>query len=111
MARGVTVFELGTTVTAFTLPVATTTNVPVVVTVVVPSFAWTVKGYVPAGVVPLVVVMVSVEVLLVKVTGLGVNVAVVPAGNPEVTERVAESGPLIAAVARVGRRSANVNRL
>jgi len=69
VARGVTAFELGTTVTAFTLPVATTTNVPVVVTVVVPSFAWTVKGYVPAGVVPLVVVMVSVEVLLVKVAG------------------------------------------
>jgi len=84
----VTTFVLGVTVSDMMAPEASTFRVAVEVTIVVPSFACTVKVLVPAGVVPLVVVIVSVEAGSLLSTLDGLNVAVVPAGKPAVTERL-----------------------
>ena len=62
MEPGTRVKVPGATATPVTAAVEDTTSVPVVVTTVPPgSVAWTVKVYVP-GVVPLSVLMASVEV-------------------------------------------------
>jgi hypothetical protein len=82
------VSDPGATATLFKVPDATTTSVVVVVTIVCESCAWIVSVYVPGGVVPEVVVMFSVDVGVLLLTGFGLKLAVVPAGKPEITEKV-----------------------